>query len=258
MGSGFVFAAATMIALAAVFWIWRRSNVYRQKLPRIYELRDLIEHSWSPDAYFLNFEKSLSEIPQKLKQFRDIERDLRGLDADAWTFLKDEVAPLLATRDSKRGWQSLFDKLNQAKAFNHLKDAGYLNVRFVPPSVVRGQQTPDLQAEGALCEVKSINISEIEADRWKSGGVGTSADQLDDGFFRKLSSDLRKAKAQMAAYSAGQNIKHIAYVIVNFDDRLHEYADRYRPQIGQYIAGHPVPGLEVVFDIKPPFYTAMS
>jgi hypothetical protein len=29
--------------------------------------------------------------------------------------------------------------------------------------------------------------------------------------------------------------------------------------IDQYIAGDPVPGLEVVvFDIKPPFYTAMS
>jgi hypothetical protein len=183
----------------------------------------------------------------------------RTLDADAWTFLKDEVAPLLATRDPKRGWQSLFDKLNQAKAYNHLKDAGYLEIRFVPPSAVKGVQTPDLQADGALCEVKTINISEIEADRRDSGGVGTSTDQLDDGFFRKLSSDLRKAKAQMTAYSTGPNTKYIAYVIVNFDDSLHEYADRYQLQIDQYIAGDPVPGLEVVvFDIKPPFYTAMS
>ncbi|MHB8267486.1 hypothetical protein [Bradyrhizobium sp.] len=233
--------------------------MYRRELPRVYELRDLIQYSSSPDAYFQNFEKSLSEIPPKLKQFRDIERDLQGLDAEAWAFLKSEVTPLLAARDSKRGWQLLFDKLNQAKAFNYLKEVGYLNIRFVPPSAVRGQQTPDLQAEGALCEVKTINISEIEAHRRYSGGVGSSTDQLDEGFFRKLSSDLRKAKAQMVAYGAGQNTKHVAYVIVNFDDSLHEYADRYQRQIDRYIAGDPVPGLQVVvFDIKPPFYAAMS
>jgi hypothetical protein len=255
----FPLGAATIIALAATLWIWlRRRNVYRQELPRVYELRVLAENSSSPNAYFQNFEKSLAEIPQKLRQFRDIEKDLQGLDADGWAFLKREVAPLLAARDAKRGWQQLFDKLNQAKAYNYLKSAGYQNIRFVPPSAVSGQQTPDLQADGTLCEVKTINTSEIEADRWNSGGVGTSTDQLDEGFFRKLSSDLRKAKAQMAAYGGGQNTKDIAYVIVNFDDRLHEYADRYRPQIDRYIAGDPVPGLEVVFDIKPPFYTAMS
>jgi hypothetical protein len=233
--------------------------VYRGELPRIFELRDLVQHSSSRDAYFQNFEKSLSEIPQKLQQFRDIERDLQGLDAEAWAFLKSEVAPLLAAKDPKRGWQLLFDKLNQAKAFNYLREAGYLNIRFVPPSAVRGQQTPDLQADGALCEVKTINISEVEADRRYSGGVGSSTDQMDEGFFRKLSSDLRKAKAQMAAFNTGEDTRYIAYIIVNFDDSLHEYADRYQPQIDQFIAGDPVPGLQVVaFDIKPPFYGAMS
>jgi hypothetical protein len=233
-------------------------TVYRVQLARVYELRDLTEHSSSPDVYFQNFETSLSDIPQKLKQFRDIERDLQGLDADAWAFLKSEVAPLLAIKDSKRGWQPLFDKLNQAKAFNHLREAEYQNIRFVPPSAVGSQQTPDLQADGALCEVKTINISEVEADRRDSGGVGTSTDYLDEGFFRKLSSDLRKAKAQMAEYDAGSGTKYIAYVVINFDDRSHEYADRYQPQIDQYIASDPVPGLKVVKDIKPPFYRAMS
>ena len=228
--------------------------MYRRELPRVFELRDLVQYSSSRDAYFQNFEKSLSGIPPKLKQFRDIERDLQGLDAEAWAFLKSEVTPLLGARDQKRGWQLLFDKLNQAKAYNYLKGAGYLNVRFVPPSAVSGQQTPDLQADGALCEVKTINISEIEADRRYSGGVGSSTDQLDEGFFRKLSSDLRKAKAQMAAHSTDQDTKFIAYIIVNFDDSLHEYADRHQHQIDQYIAGDPVPGLQVVvFDIKPPF-----
>ncbi|MDH6262193.1 hypothetical protein M2427_006142 [Bradyrhizobium sp. BR13661] len=237
--------AIAILCVALWFLLKRNTGVHRKTLPRIFELYDLITTPRPPSAYFQNFEQSLLEIPQKLKQFRDIERDLQGLDADGWAFLKSEVAPLLVARDPKRGWQALFDKLNQAKAFNHLKEAGYQNIRFVPPSAVRGQQTPDLQADGALCEVKTINISEVEADRRDGGGVGTSTDCLDEGFFRKLSSDLRKARDQMAAYGAGGCTKYIAYVIVNFDDSLHEYADRYRRQIDQFIASDPVPGLKV-------------
>jgi hypothetical protein len=247
------------LALIATLWMCRRKAVYRKELPRVFELHDLVQPSSSPEAYFQNFEKSLSEIRPKLKQFRDIEEDLQGLDANAWAFLKSEVAPLLAAKDPKRGWQSLFDKLNQAKAFNYLKNAGYANVRFVPPSPVKGQQAPDLEANGVVCEVKTVNVSEVEAHRRFSGGVGSVADSLEEGFFNKLTSDLRKAKAQMVAHKAGDDVKHIAYIIVNFDDRLHEYADRYQVQIDKYIADDPVPGLEVVvFDIKPPFYTAMS
>ncbi len=231
--------------------------MYRRELPRIFELHDLIMPSSSPDAYFRNFEKSVSEIRQKLKQFWGIEGDLQGLDADAWIFLKSEVAPLLRVRHSTRGWQALFDKLNQAKAFNYLKSAAYRNVRFIPPSAVKGQQRPDLEADGVLCEVKTINASDVEADRRDSGGVGNVTGRLDEGFFRKLSSDLKKAKAQMVSYDASGNSKHIAYVIIDFDDHLHEYADRYQHQIDNFIAGDPVPGLKViVFDIKPPFHTA--
>ena len=59
----------------------------------------------------------------------------------------------------------------------------------------------------------------------------------------------------MLSYGADGKTKMIVYVIVNFDDSLHEYADRYEVQINQYIATTPVPGLEVVLDIKPAFYT---
>jgi hypothetical protein len=114
-----------------------------------------------------------------------------------------------------------------------------------------------LEADGVLCEVKTINASDVEADRRHSGNVGTVTDRLHEGFFSKLSSDLRKAKAQMVSYDASGNSKHIVYVITNFDDHLHEYADRYQHQIDNFIASDPVPGLQViVFDIKPPFYTA--
>jgi hypothetical protein len=236
--------------------------MFRKQLPRIYELRDLLPTPLPPDGYFRNLDQSLAEIPQKLRQFRDIESDLQGLDQSAWNFLKSELTPLLTVRDPARGWQPLFNILNQAKAYNYLKRSGCADIAFVPPSRVKGKRTPDIKAElnltPVLCEVKTINISEYEADRRISGGVGSSMDRLQDGFFNKLMSDFVQAKDQMLAYDHGAAARKIAYVIVNFDDSLHEYADRYRAQIDQFVASNPVPELTIVFDIKPPFYTAMG
>jgi hypothetical protein len=116
--------ALAVVALAPGMWkVGRRQSVFRRELPRIYELADVLSVPLPAGAYFYNLDGSFSEIPQKLKQYRDIERDLQGLDPVAWAFLKSELKPLLATRDPKRGWQPLFDKLNQAKGYNHLKTA---------------------------------------------------------------------------------------------------------------------------------------
>jgi putative transposase len=178
--------------------------VYRRQLPRIYELVDLLPVPMPPDAYFQNFEASLGQIPQKLKQFRDLERELQGLDDSAWRFLKEEVTPLLTARDPRRGWGPLFDRLNQAKAFNYLKRAGCTDISFIPPAPGKGQKTPDLRAFEesipVLCEVKTINVSAIEAERRAAGGAGMTVAELDQGFFRKLASDLARAKSQMDAY----------------------------------------------------------
>jgi hypothetical protein len=236
--------------------------MYREQLPRIYELQDLLPTPRPAGAYFRDLDRTLADIPQKLKQFRDIEQDLQGLDPEAWAFLKSELRPLLTGMDPQRGWQPVFDRLNQAKAYNYLKGLGYSRVEFIPPSDVVGQRTPDLAASigpiKVLCEVKTINISEIEANRRRGGGVGSVDSQVNTGFFNKLASDLREAEAQMIGYDASPDTKRIAYVVVNFDDSLHEYSDLYRLQIDQYIeSSNPTPALDVVFDIKPPFYTAM-
>jgi len=233
--------------------------MYRKILPRIYELRDLLPLPAPPGAYFHDLDRTLAEIPQKLKQYRDIEADLQGLDPVAWTFLKSELQPLLTAKDPRRGWQSLFDKLNQAKAYSHLKGAGYCNIEFIPPSTVKGQQMPDLRAEReavkALCEVKTINISEIESDRRHRGGVGSSSDRLDAGFFAKLQSDIEQAKKQMIAYDPDPKTKRLTYIVVKFDDALHEYSDAYRSQIDEFMASaNRASESEVIFDIDPPLY----
>ena len=88
--------------------------------------------------------------------------------------------------------------------------------------------------------------------------MGTSTDQLDNGFLRKLKCDLEYAKAQMVAYDQDGATMKLAYVVVNYDDLLHEYDDLYQRQIAQFIKDNPIPELEVVFDIKPPFSLAQS
>ncbi|MGB9366215.1 MAG: PIN domain-containing protein [Xanthobacteraceae bacterium] len=231
-----------------------------EELARVYELEALIETPRPPDAYFRDFRNSLIQSPQKKKQFLDIERDLQRLDLASWEVLKSEAKLLLTARDAVRGWQALFDILNHAKAYNHLKKLGCTEIAFVPRAT--RQQTPDLKAvidgKKLLCEVKTINPSDDEALRRQTASVGTIRDRLESGFFNKLASDLARAKAQMLAYDAEATTRKVVYVIVNFDDHLHEYADRYQTQIDEYLAANPVPELEVVFSIKPPFYGAMS
>jgi len=256
------FGVAFMLGMLVWIW-WRRKTVYRRELPRIYELRDLLPNPPPPGAYFCNLDKSLAEIPQKLRQFRDLERDLQGLDAAAWNFLKSELEPLLTAQDAKRGWQPLWDRLNQAKAYNHLKDARYRNIEFISPSTVRGQQTPDLRAElnttRVLCEVKTIDISEIEAGRRHSGGAGSTSDRLDSGFFTKMQFDVEQAEKQMAAADPNPATKRLAYIVVKFDDVLHGGGDAYRSQIDEFMASAKLTAeLDVVFDIDPAFHAAMA
>src|SRR3984893_11399064 len=203
--------------------------MYRKQLPRVYELRDIAQSPPSAEAYFSDFGNKLEESSVRLKHFRDIEAELQGLDASAWSYLKAQLAPLLAVRSEKRGWQALFDKFNEAKGYNHLVSVGCTNVEFIPVSSMNGQRTPDLQGALAgarvLCEVKTINMSEVEATRRTNGAAGSISLQLPDGFFSKLTSDIETAKSQMTAYDADNSIKRIVYIIVNFDDNLHEYAD---------------------------------
>ena len=257
-----VIASLALILVSAMWLLWRRHTVYRKQLPRIYELRDLLPDPPPASAYLRDLDRSLADIPQKLFQFRRIEQDLAGLDPQAWMFLKLELKPLLVAKHPKRGWQALFDKLNEAKAYNYLRGVGYDDVRFIPRSKTKGQRTPDFSAANgqskALCEVKTINASEVEVDRRDSGGVGTTTNQLEQGFFAKLSADLSSAKSQMLAYDIDVATKKIVYVILNFDDQLHEYADRYRQQIDHYLSSATPEGLEVVLESKPPFYGAMS
>lgn len=229
--------------------------------PRIDELREIVKNPASSDAYFRNFEQTLNEWPQKKRQFTDLERELQGLDVAAWQHLKNDVAPLLERRHPTRGWQFLFDKLNHAKAYNYLAVVGCTAIRFIPETPITGQKTPDLEAQcgptKVLCEVKTINISQTEATRRTRDGVGSTQAQVSNGFLNKLSSNLRDAKKQIVVFAGSSDARQVVYIVVNFDDTLHQYADDYKAQIDAFLSTNQIPQLEVQFDIKPPYYTAM-
>lgn len=232
----------------------------RSQFQRISELRDYSIRLHSPKAYFQHDDTKFSD-PRKRRVFLDIERDLQGLDVEAWAFVKGEALPRLQAKHPTRGWEQLFETLNETKGYNYLVRIGCTDVKFIPRSTTEGVRTPDLRGLLAstkpLCEIKTINASAREVDRRRNGGVRTTLAHLEEGFFSKLTSDINTAALQMRALDADVETRRIAYLVVNFDDNLHEYAVEYRKQLEAYIASVATPDIEVVLDIKPPFYSAM-
>ena len=220
-------------------------------MPRVYELIDLIEDRSDPSAYFQNFDVSIRDEPSKAKVWLARERELQRLDLKSWSFLRSEARPYLTSRHASRGWEQLISILNQARAYNHLLDEGYQPISFIPRASSDGIKTPDLlgvlNGKNVLCEVKTINISEVEANRRNSGGVVSSMNLLTSGFFDKLSSDLLAAKKQMESYDNSVDVRRIVFIVPNFDDFLAEYKKNYFVQIDQHLAIKPIHGLDIVF-----------
>ena len=65
--------------------------MFRKQLPRIYELKDLLDDPPAPDAHFLEFD-TLLQNPSRLAAFVPWEREFQGLDDAAWASLKGEAA----------------------------------------------------------------------------------------------------------------------------------------------------------------------
>jgi hypothetical protein len=222
--------------------------MFRKALPRVYELIDLIKDRSAPSACFQDFDNSLRLEPLKKQVWLAREAELDKLGEDAWDCLKKEARPYLASPDPKRGWEQLMSILNQARAYLYLQSIGCSTVRFIPRSK---KQTPDLEGDlngrTVLCEVKTINISDTEANARCSGAGRPITGSLKDGFFHKLRSDLEGAEAQTQSYTDGRNARRIVFVVVNFDDMLGEYKTEYYKQIDASLEQAPIRGKEIVF-----------
>jgi hypothetical protein len=80
---------------------------------------------------------------------------------------------------------------------------------------------------------------------------------LPEKWFQKLRTVLEDAVNQIDTYCPDDEAKRLAYIVINFDDELHEYEKLYRDQISSCLPSIAPADLEVKFDIKRPFYVAM-
>lgn len=235
----------------------------RAEMPRVYELCDLIADRSSQSSYFQDFDRSVVSEPEKKRAWLAREREFQRLHDAAWEFLKDEARPYLSARDSKgRGWEQLISILNQARAYNYLVDRGCSDVRFVERAKEQNRETPDLEADldGAtiVCEVKTLNASQVEIERRQSGGVGSETNVLSVPFFEKLDRTVEKAESQMLSY-AGGDAEHTVFFILNFDDLLAEYKGDYFGQIDDHLgSSHPTGANLAFYNQKTAFHRSLS
>lgn len=135
------------------------------ELQRISQLREYSINLNSPEAYFRAGDDKLSN-PSKRPFFVALERELQGLDAAAWELLKGEALPRLKSTHPTRGWEQLFDTLNEAKGYNYLARIGCADIKFIPRAKKGKVQTPDLRGLlGTTCVVCEVKPSTCQMTR---------------------------------------------------------------------------------------------
>ena len=143
--------------------------------------------------------------------------------------------------------------MNEAKAFAYLQVIGCAGVHFIERT---NHQTPDLggvlNESKVLCEVKTINISQDEADRSRRIGQGEVilrkiGTRVDEGFLRKLSSTVASAVKRLAAEDPQGTAHRMVFIVVHFDDWAGDHQEEYFRQVDQYLLQNPVAGAELIF-----------
>lgn len=223
-------------------------------MPRLFELA-----SAAPEGLFTNFGASLLKNPIKRKVYHRIEEELGTLPLPAWLTLKSKLLHLARRKHPQRGWQPVHDALNEARAFAYLRRVGATGLRFIPQAATQGKRTPDIEGTvrdvELLCEVKTINASQNEVVARHSRAVREIPSALPEHFFQKLDKTLTTARSQLTAFSACHH-SLIIFVVLNFDDHLHECLERYLIQLRERAVDFLCSADEVVFSIAPAFYFA--
>lgn len=226
---------------------------FRDRMPRVYELKDALPDPSHADAYFRGFEENLRGDKIPLAPFVRLEGWLAALAADAWSDLKERAASLLLKPMPGRGWEPLWNVFSEARAYKHLVDIGCSDVRFIKRAKGR---TPDIAAmrdrQPVFCEVKTINISTEEAEkreRVSKGEIvgGTTSIHLSQGFLDKLADGLRNAVEQLDAVDPQRQALRFAFVVVRFDDFVGQFQPEYFADIDAHLLLNPVVGAELIF-----------
>lgn len=226
---------------------------FAESFSRLYELKAAVPDPTHPDAYFQNFEERLEESTHVRDQYMKFERPLEALDDAAWRDLLSRAAPLTMQRDAKRGWQSLFDTLNESKGYAYLKTLGCSDIAFIKRD---SKKSPDLRAvldgRRMLCEVKTINVSQDEADRRDRIHRGEMfatevTTTVTSGLLDKVISTLAHAVKQLDHEDPERTARRIVFTVLHFDDWVGDYQTDYIAQLDAHLAAAPIEGAELAF-----------
>jgi len=226
---------------------------HRLRLPRLFALKDSIDNPSNPDAYFQDFDTKLANR-HIFDQYEKLEKYLAALDGRSWDgFHARATGKLVARqRDKGRGWQDLFDVLNEAVAYAYLAARGAQEIRFLPTA--RNTKTPDLAASltgrTMLCEVKTINVSAKQADhqaRVARGEIFGSKvnSELPENWLQKFQAKIEDALEQLKSHDQREST-FVIFIAINFDDRIGDYHDRHFMQLDDFLDGIDLGGAELV------------
>ena len=193
------------------------------KYIRLSELVSL-HHPDDESSRFYNFWETFYEKTGRVQAFSLIENELSALDDISWNFLKAEAKTLCVKSDERRGWNQLFDKLNEAKGYCFLKLMGCTNISFIHRETKSNIETPDLvgwkNTSQVLCEVKTINISDgLVSERINMSGM-YAQNTLTAGLTNKLESTITKAVSQLNSYSKLPDTKKYMFLVITYDEDL--------------------------------------
>jgi ribosome-binding factor A len=180
------------------------------------------------ETFYKNPESEFSAL--RVQAFSLIEKELSALDADSWSTLKKEVKTL-CVKSGERGWNQLFEKLNEAKGYCFLKSIGCSDIEFI--ATKNNVETPDLigrkNTSQVLCEVKTINVSKGLVDARINLTVMKAKNRLDEGMTKKLELTIFKAASQLNSYSESLDTEKYIYLVITYDDDI-DYRDELNTQ----------------------------
>jgi hypothetical protein len=226
--------------------------ITRSQFPRVLELIDLIEDRGAAGAYFRDFETLVEQDSDMARVWSCRELEFQKLDKEAWSVLRARAAPyLIKRRPNGRGWSQLVSIFNEARGYIYLSEIGCTNIRFIPRVKKKGIETSDLigelNAARVLCEVKTVQISDIEIQARRNSEVRSAETSLTPEFLNKLDDTFDKARNQLFAYEGGNEALRIVFIVLNLDDWLGAHKRSYYNQIDAHLAQQDSRDYEIVF-----------